>query len=130
MLVRARVEDHLTVVLQLLRPRARPEALAEAELAHAAVKYGLPDRFVLFVGSVEPRKNLRLLVRSMARLLRDDPECQLVIVGEAAPGGEKASPASGANATGASRCLIFIPVSRNALVFIMQVSTSYLLPSY
>jgi len=56
------------------------------ERARVAARHGLPERFVLFVGSVEPRKNLSLLIRSMARVMRDDPKCRLVIVGEPAPG--------------------------------------------
>ena len=39
-------------------------------------KYSLPDTFVLFVGTIEPRKNLETLVAAMERL--DTP---LVIVG-------------------------------------------------
>jgi len=44
--------------------------------------YNLPDRYVLFVGSMEPRKNLKTLVRAYA-LLRKELQKQhpLVIVG-------------------------------------------------
>ena len=48
-------------------------------------RHGLPDRFVLFVGSVEPRKNLPLLIRAMARISRESPETALVIVGGGEP---------------------------------------------
>jgi glycosyltransferase involved in cell wall biosynthesis len=48
-------------------------------------RLGLPDRFVLFVGSVEPRKNLPLLIRAMARLSREAPETALAIVGGGEP---------------------------------------------
>lgn len=35
-------------------------------------KYGLPERFLLFVGTVEPRKNLEILVRAFDRMLCDE----------------------------------------------------------
>ncbi len=45
-------------------------------------RYGLPARYVLYVGTIEPRKNLVRLLRAMA-LLRADYrlECGLVMVG-------------------------------------------------
>jgi len=36
----------------------------EAELAGVRKKYGLPPKFILFVGMIEPRKNLRTLVEA------------------------------------------------------------------
>jgi glycosyltransferase involved in cell wall biosynthesis len=44
-------------------------------------RYALPEAFVLFVGSVEPRKNLPQLVRAMATLIREGVEQRLVIAG-------------------------------------------------
>jgi glycosyltransferase involved in cell wall biosynthesis len=44
-------------------------------------KYHLPDRFLLFVGTVEPRKNLPLLLRVYRRLVDAGQEVPLVIVG-------------------------------------------------
>jgi glycosyltransferase involved in cell wall biosynthesis len=45
-------------------------------------RYGLPEHFILFVGSLEPRKNVRRLIQAYAKLptsLRDD--VHLVIAG-------------------------------------------------
>jgi glycosyltransferase involved in cell wall biosynthesis len=47
-------------------------------------RYSLPDRFVLFVGTLEPRKNLAGLVAAMAEL----PDLGLVVVGPSGWGGE------------------------------------------
>jgi glycosyltransferase involved in cell wall biosynthesis len=44
-------------------------------------RYQLPARFVLFVGLVEPRKNLPLLLRAFARIAPAAPDTDLVIVG-------------------------------------------------
>jgi glycosyltransferase involved in cell wall biosynthesis len=45
-------------------------------------RYHLPERFILYVGTLEPRKNVPLLLRAYRRLMDegDDPPC-LVIVG-------------------------------------------------
>lgn len=44
-------------------------------------KYNLPERFVLFVGLLEPRKNLPTLLQAFASLSPQEPEVKLVIVG-------------------------------------------------
>jgi glycosyltransferase involved in cell wall biosynthesis len=51
-------------------------------LARVRERYALPGTFVLFVGSVEPRKNLPQLVRAMATLIREGVEQRLVIAGD------------------------------------------------
>lgn len=45
----------------------------------AKLKFGLPDRYILFLGSIEKRKNLMLLARAV-RLMADD-EIKIVAVG-------------------------------------------------
>lgn len=44
-------------------------------------RYHLPERFILYVGTVEPRKNLPLLIRAYATLLQEAQPPPLVIVG-------------------------------------------------
>ncbi len=55
-----------------------------------ARKYDLESRYLLFVGTIEPRKNLRTLVKAFARALKECPEktrgLQLVIAGKNAHG--------------------------------------------
>ncbi len=50
-------------------------------LARVARKYNLPPKFILFVGLLEPRKNLPALFRAYTRLAASDSETALVIVG-------------------------------------------------
>jgi glycosyltransferase involved in cell wall biosynthesis len=45
-------------------------------------KYGLPERFVLYIGTIEPRKNLHRLVAAFAAVAAEDAEIGLVIVGK------------------------------------------------
>ncbi|MFO7538610.1 MAG: glycosyltransferase family 1 protein [Chloroflexota bacterium] len=44
-------------------------------------KYHLPSKFVLYVGTIEPRKNLLRLIAAFARIQADHPDCHLVLVG-------------------------------------------------
>lgn len=57
--------------------RFRP--LLQADVAHFRRERGLPDRFVLFLGTLEPRKNLIRLIQAFARL--PDKDVHLVIAG-------------------------------------------------
>jgi glycosyltransferase involved in cell wall biosynthesis len=45
-------------------------------------KYRLPDRYILSVGTIEPRKNLIVLLEALHVLQQHDPELQLVIAGK------------------------------------------------
>lgn len=47
-------------------------------------KYGLPERYLLYVGSVEPRKNLKTLVSAWKRTVAREEGVKLVIAGGAA----------------------------------------------
>ncbi len=57
----------------------------EGELDRVRIRLGLPESFALFVGTLEPRKNLPLLIRSMATLMKEGVTQRLVIAGEGNP---------------------------------------------
>ncbi|MCU0607682.1 MAG: glycosyltransferase family 4 protein [Candidatus Edwardsbacteria bacterium] len=46
-------------------PQYRPQT-DRALLERVRIKYGLPDQFILYVGTLEPRKNIPLLVRAFS----------------------------------------------------------------
>ncbi len=60
--------DKITVVYEAADPIYRPMARAEA-LASMRSKYPLPDEFILFVSTIEPRKNITTLLHAYRRLL-------------------------------------------------------------
>ena len=68
--------SRITVVPHGVSPGLRP--MSGEELASARERFKLPERFILFVGTIEPRKNLLTLLEAWA-MLRDRPD--LVIVG-------------------------------------------------
>lgn len=50
-------------------------------IADVRSRYSLPERYLLAVGTIEPRKNLDRLVAALAKLRQDDPGLRLVVVG-------------------------------------------------
>ena len=54
-----------------------------ADVAAARAKYGLPERYFLFIGTLQPRKNIKRLAQAFARWQqeRSDDETVLVLAG-------------------------------------------------
>jgi glycosyltransferase involved in cell wall biosynthesis len=72
-------EDKVTVVHEAAAPRFRlqpPEAVAAVRS-----RYGFPDRYLLFVGTIEPRKNLTCLLSAFEAVHAEGLSDGLVIVG-------------------------------------------------
>jgi len=75
-------EDKVTVVPEAAHPRFQP--LPPDQVAAVRARYGLPTRYAVAVGTIEPRKNLVRLADAVARLRASGTEVRLVVVG--APG--------------------------------------------
>ncbi|MBN1562721.1 MAG: glycosyltransferase family 4 protein, partial [Anaerolineae bacterium] len=72
-------DNKITVVHEAAAPHFHvPPA---SEVARVRAKYDLPERFLLCVGTIEPRKNLTRLVESLAQLRTYDRRLKLVVVG-------------------------------------------------
>lgn len=71
--------DKITVVYEAAAPHFCPQP--PERVAAVCTRYGLPDRYLLTVGTIEPRKNLARLVEALSILRRDDPALRLVVVG-------------------------------------------------
>jgi len=69
--------ERVTVIAEGVAP---PRPLAAAELAGLRTQLRLPQRFVLAVGTFDPRKRIDLLA-NVVRRLRDDHDIGLVIAG-------------------------------------------------
>jgi glycosyltransferase involved in cell wall biosynthesis len=86
--VKREISEHLHVAPEKitavpLAPRRAFQPVAEDAARAARQRLGVEDEFILFVGTVEPRKNLLTLVRACDELLRTTSLCpQLVIAGQ------------------------------------------------
>jgi glycosyltransferase involved in cell wall biosynthesis len=73
--------DHVDVVYPVVDDDFRP-CLDQAILGEFRARRRLPERYILFLGTLEPRKNVTLLLEAYARLRRLDAQApQLVIAG-------------------------------------------------
>lgn len=61
---------------------------------------GLPERYVLWCGTLEPRKNVPTLLRAFALLRKSDPDIGLVLVGPSGWGDVEVPSSDGVHLTG------------------------------
>lgn len=71
--------DKITVVPEAADPRFRPQE--PERVAAVRQSYGLPEQYLLFVGTIEPRKNLTRLLRAFEKLHAEGMTEALVVVG-------------------------------------------------
>ena len=73
--------EKMTVIYEGVNPAYQPIQAAGA-LAAVRAKYQLPERFVLFFSTIEPRKNLLMLLEAYGALLAQSPAApDLVVAG-------------------------------------------------
>ncbi len=72
--------DNIFTVQLGVTPEFRP-IRDNAILQQARQKYHLPDHFLLYVGTIEPRKNLSTLLKAFSTVADQMPDHRLVIVG-------------------------------------------------
>ena len=70
----------ITTVYEAAAPRFTPQR--PETVAAARARYGLPDRYLLFVGTIEPRKNLTRLLAAFEAIRAEGLSDGLVIVGK------------------------------------------------
>ena len=71
--------DKITVVHEAAAPHFSPQPAEK--VAAVRHKYGLPDRYILRVGTLEPRKNLVRVLEALHRLRQRGQVLPLVLVG-------------------------------------------------
>lgn len=54
------------------------------DVAHVRKKYHLPQKYILALGTMQPRKNIPLLIEAFGRIAQVIPDVQLVLVGKKA----------------------------------------------
>jgi glycosyltransferase involved in cell wall biosynthesis len=72
--------DKVTVIYEAASPDFQPQPVAVVEEVRA--RYGLPERFLIHVGTIEPRKNLTRLVEALRLLREEGLDIPLVVVGQ------------------------------------------------
>jgi glycosyltransferase involved in cell wall biosynthesis len=72
-------EDRIDVAYPGVDPTLSPAALTKVDRFRN--EKGLPAKFLLYFGTLEPRKNLAMLIQAFTRMKTDCPEAQLVLAG-------------------------------------------------
>lgn len=86
--VKEEVVEHLKVdaakiAVTPYAPRRMFGPLSRSETEETRTRLGIEENFILFVGTIEPRKNLITLLRALSEILRStDLRTQLVIAGQ------------------------------------------------
>jgi len=70
----------LTVVYPGYEPDLKPVRDHDT-IEHVLRRYDIPGDYVLFVGRIQPRKNLTRLIEAFSRILADHPSLTLVLAG-------------------------------------------------
>jgi glycosyltransferase involved in cell wall biosynthesis len=74
-------EERITVVTEAVDDSFVPPSREEGR-RRARERFGVPERYVLYVGQFDPRKNVRGLLRAFAVAAERDRDLRLVIVGD------------------------------------------------
>ena len=73
--------DRVTVVTEAVDESFVPPSREEGRRL-SQQRFGVPDRYVLYVGQFDPRKNVRGLLRAFAQAADRDRDLRLVIAGD------------------------------------------------
>lgn len=73
-------KDRITVIHNAVDPSFLVEPTTEM-LALAQSRNGLPESFILSVGTMQPRKNIPTLIGAFAKIRKEFPNLKLVLVG-------------------------------------------------
>jgi glycosyltransferase involved in cell wall biosynthesis len=76
------LEEKISVVYNAVAPEFFEERAMDLESRESIrKKYHLPKTFLLYVGTLQPRKNIPALLKAFARIRAEDSELGLVLVG-------------------------------------------------
>lgn len=73
-------EEKVEVVYNSVSDNFRRE-ISESDLAKVKEKYHLPDEFVMYLGTMQPRKNIPAIIGAFAKMKKKVPNAKLVLVG-------------------------------------------------
>jgi glycosyltransferase involved in cell wall biosynthesis len=59
----------------------KKDSLRTSNAEEVREKYGLPEKYILYIGTLQPRKNVSSLIKAFARVSHQIPEIKLVVAG-------------------------------------------------
>jgi glycosyltransferase involved in cell wall biosynthesis len=73
-------EEKIKVIYSGIDPLFR-QKFNEQDINQVKQKYNLPNKYILYLGTIEPRKNIQLLIQAFERIATKDKDVKLVIAG-------------------------------------------------
>jgi len=73
-------EDKVTVTYEGAGSQYKPLSISWEKQVEFQAKYNLPERFLLYVGTIEPRKNLERLIEAYHYYKQEEPNSELKLV--------------------------------------------------
>lgn len=73
-------EAKVTVTYEGARSQYRPLSISDEKRMDLRNRYNLPERFLLYVGTIEPRKNLERLIEAFCIYKGEEPNSELKLV--------------------------------------------------
>lgn len=73
--------SHFTSVVELGKDEKYKPDLSSSAIMSTLLKFGIVGEYILFIGTLEPRKNITRLIRAFSKLIGDGCNLNLVIVG-------------------------------------------------
>ena len=73
-------EEKVTVTYEGAGSQYKPLSISWEKQVEFQAKYNLPERFLLYVGTIEPRKNLERLIEAYYVYKREEPNSELKLV--------------------------------------------------
>jgi len=105
------------------------EQVSEAEVLDFERRHGLDRPFVLWVGTLEPRKNLRALLKAYSSLRADGVDLDLVLVGPAGWGETAEEVRAAVERLGADRVRVLGRLSERDLGAAYRAARTFCFPS-
>lgn len=122
-------EQKITVIYEAPNPVYLPMDRGHA-VAQVRARYALPNDFILFVSTIEPRKNVQGLLRAFRRLL-DDYKLDVSLVLAGSKGWLSQEAYDLVNELKLNKqCLFLGPVEENDLVFLYNAARCLAYPSF
>lgn len=123
--------DHVSVIYSGIAKVFKKLEPHDQQLAAIKQKYSLPDRFILFLGTVEPRKNLPTLIKAFALLKEGGKYADIGLVIAGGRGWKsKSIYQEAAQSPYASQIKFLDYVPAEEKVFLYNLATVFVYPSF